>query len=347
LQTEEGVPALVTEQSAKKKRDGLMMSRLAGALVLSASALLSQSVSAETVPSQERVSFYFAAHEDDWQLFMNPSAFADVADPKTKTVFVHITAGDAGGGIGRGGRKHPYYLARENGAEVAIRFMADSGNQPVDKAASRMDFNGHKVYRVSYRNTATYFLRLPDGNPSGTGYPGTGYQSLERLAKGEISSFSAIDGSTVYRGWADLVATLRAVLDHERANARSVQLNVAESNTSINPGDHSDHRMTTKAALEAARDLACARRVYYVEYASARLPENLASQQRDMESSVLAVTAAGILALDHTSIWHPYHRSYLGRNYFRVEEGAGDCNAPVSRAPHAVAGQPIKPLLKQ
>src|SRR5262245_29372388 len=26
----------------------------------------------------DKVSFYFAAHEDDWQLFMNPSAFEDV-----------------------------------------------------------------------------------------------------------------------------------------------------------------------------------------------------------------------------------------------------------------------------
>jgi hypothetical protein len=26
----------------------------------------------------DKVSFYFAAHENDWQLFMNPSAFEDV-----------------------------------------------------------------------------------------------------------------------------------------------------------------------------------------------------------------------------------------------------------------------------
>jgi hypothetical protein len=328
-------------------RDWLARSRLAGALGLSVGLLLAQGVRAEQVPAVERVSFYFAAHQDDWQLFMNPSAFMDVADAKTKSVFVHITAGDAGGGIGTGGRRHPYYMARENGAEVAIRFMADSGNRPADKVASRLELNGHLMYRVGYRNTVTYFLRLPDGNPSGTGYPGTRYQSLERLANSDISVLSAIDGSTAYRGWADLVATLRALLDHERADARSVQLNVAESNIGINPGDHSDHRMTAKAALEAAENLACARRVYYVEYASARLPENLATQQRDMESSVLAVTAAGILALDHTSIWHPYHRSYLGRNYFRVEEGTGPCNGPVSGAPHTVAGQPIKPLTKR
>jgi hypothetical protein len=294
----------------------------------------------------EKVSFYFAAHEDDWQLFMNPSAFADVADPKAKTVFVHTTAGDAGLGVGAGGRKHPYYLARENGAETAIRFMADSGEQPADTIESRVSFNGHPVYRIGYRNTAAYFLRLPDGHPSGSGFQGTGHQSLERLAKGEINVLSAIDGTAVYRGWNDLVTTIRAILDYDRGEAPSVNLNVAERLASINPEDHSDHQMTAKAALEAAGDLACARRNHYVDYASAKLPENLDPQERDMESSVLAVTAAGILALDHTSIWQRYYRSYLGRNYFRIEDGTGHCREPILRGRQA-AIQPVDTIGKQ
>src|SRR4051794_17735594 len=80
----------------------------------------------------DKVSFYFAAHEDDWQLFMNPSAFEDVTGG-VKTVFVHVTAGDAGLGTGVGGRKHPLYLARENGAESAIRFMADADDAPTER----------------------------------------------------------------------------------------------------------------------------------------------------------------------------------------------------------------------
>jgi len=340
----------MNKQSANT-RDGLPMSRFAVALVLGTAILggprlLAHDTRAQEAPRQ-KVSFYFAAHEDDWQLFMNPSAFADVADAKTKAVFVHITAGDAGLGAGTGGRRHPYYLARENGAETAIRFMADSGDQPVDKVESRLPFNGHQVYRVGYRNTAAYFLRLPDGHPSGSGFPGTGNQSLERLARGEINVLSAIDGSAIYRGWTDLVSTLKAILDYDRGNARAIQLNVAEQIASINPNDHSDHQMTAKAALDAAGELACARRVHYVDYASAKLPENLDAQQRDMESSVLAVTAAGILALDHTSIWHRYHRSYLGRNYFRVEEGGGRCREPASDLQQAAASQQLNAIGKR
>ena len=93
---------------------------LTGAMLASAPAL------ADDGKRSDKVSFYFAAHEDDWQLFMNPSAFQDVINGAAKTVFVHLTAGDAGLGIGLGGRKHPFYLARENGAEAAIRFMADA-----------------------------------------------------------------------------------------------------------------------------------------------------------------------------------------------------------------------------
>jgi hypothetical protein len=272
-----------------------------------------------------KVSFYFAAHADDWQLFMNPSAFEDVVNGASKTVFVHVTAGDAGYGIGGGGRKHPFYRARENGAEAAIRFMADADGFPADKTGSLTTVNGHSIYRAAYRNTVTYFLRMPDGNGTGSGYAETGFQSLKRLAEGQIGAFAAVDGSTVYRGWNDLVATLRAIVRQERGRAPLIQVNVPELDSRVNPGDHSDHQMTAKGALEAVNDLNCVRRVHYVNYASARLAENLNGQQRDRESSVFAVTLAGVLALDHGIAWHHYDRSFVGRNYFRVEQPSGSC----------------------
>ncbi len=292
---------------------------------LAVAALSAQPALAADGEAFEKVSFYFAAHQDDWQLFMNPSAFQDVSKSVTKTVFVHMTAGDAGLGMGRGGRKHPYYLARENGAETAIRFMADANDIPASRSAAHVSFNGHEIYRVGYRNTVSYFLRVPDGNPLGSGYYETRFESLKRLANGENDTLSAIDGSAAYHGWADLISTLRAIMDFERGRVPLVQLNVAEMNERINPKDHSDHLMTAKAAIDAAKDLTCARRVYYVDYASSRLPQNLNAHQRDMESSVFAVTLAGVLALDHAVAWQSYDQNYVGRNYFRVEGGAGRC----------------------
>lgn len=283
---------------------------------------------AEPAARPDKVSFYFAAHQDDWQLFMNPSAFQDVSADAAKTVFVHVTAGDAGLGVGRGGRKHPFYLARENGAEMAVRFMADVNDKPSEKIAGLKTFNGHAIYRVAYRNTVSYFLRVPDGHWSGSGYSDTGFQSLQRLNTGANNTLSAVDGTATYQGWDDLTKTLRALVDFERDRAVQVQINTADTDTKVNVNDHSDHLMTAKAALDAVKDLACVRRVYYVDYASSKLPENLSSHQRDMESSVFAVTLAGVTALDHPTNWRHYDKSFVGRNYFRVREGSGNCNAP-------------------
>jgi hypothetical protein len=299
---------------------------LAMAVLTSAPAL------ADEAKRPDKVSVYFAAHEDDWQLFMNPSAFEDVSKGAAKTVFVHVTAGDAGLGVGWGGRKKQYYLARENGAEAAMRFMANADDEPGNEAANHIAFNGHSIYRVTYRNTVGYFLRLPDGNPHGTGYFETDFQSLRRLQNGQISTLAAVDGSTVYHGWDDLVATVRAILRHERGRAMLLQINAAELNQRRNPDDHSDHLMTARAAFDAAKDLPCVRRVSYIDYASSRLPQNLSPAQRDMESSVFAVTLAGVLAFDHGTAWHHYDKSYVGKNYYRVVEPSGVCGGETTLA---------------
>ena len=89
--------------------------RLIAAACLAAAVLASAQTLAEEAKRPNKVSFYFAAHEDDWQLFMNPSAFQDVIGGAAKTVFVHLTAGDAG--LGRVGRAQTSFLsgARKRG----------------------------------------------------------------------------------------------------------------------------------------------------------------------------------------------------------------------------------------
>jgi hypothetical protein len=286
--------------------------------------------------SRDKVSFYFAAHEDDWQLFMAPNAFEDVLGGAAKTVFVHVTAGDDGLGTGTGGRKFPYYLARENGAINAIRFMADADRMPIKDSVGPVTFNGHSIYRIAYRNTIGYFLRLPDGDALGEGFAGTRFQSLKRLADGNIATLTAVDGSTTYHGWRDLVATISDIVEYERANAPLIQLNVADPDPQINPADHSDHLMTAKAALDAAADMDCVRRAYYVDYASSKLPENLGAHERDMASAVFGVTLAGVIAFDQSTAWSHYDQSFVGRDYYRVEEPNGRCRG----APAVVAAKP-------
>ena len=266
----------------------------------------------------QRVAIYFSAHEDDWQLFMNPPAFRDVLEETARCVFVHMTAGDAGLGTGTGGRRHPLYLARESGAESAIRFMADAnGQMPGTPAADAPSYAGHAVRRVVYRNAAAYFLRLPDGNPEGGGYMATGHESLKRLAAGEIDTMTAIDGSATYRGWDDLVATLRALIAAE-AGGLVPDLHIPEIDTALNPGDHADHMHTAKAVQDAVGGMT-ARLIHHVGYASGERPENLAAADRDLKCAVYAVTMAGVLALDHPVSWQHYDTLYSGRDYSRIE----------------------------
>jgi hypothetical protein len=120
------------------------------------------------------------------------------------------------------------------------------------------------------------------------------------------------------------VKTVRAIVDHERGRAAQCS-SMSPNWIPINPNDHSDHLMTAKVALDAVKDLSCVRKVYRVDYASSRLPENLDAQQRDMEVGVCG-TLAGVQATRPRTSWHHYDKSYVGRNYFRSE-----CSRPVRR----------------
>jgi hypothetical protein len=45
---------------------------------------------------------------------------------------------------------------------------------------------------------------------------------------------------------------------------------------------------------------------------------------------VFAVTLAGVLAFDHGTSWRHYDESFVGRNYFRAQEGVGRCATPTT-----------------
>ena len=61
---------------------------------------------ARETPPKPALSVFVVAHPDDWQLFMNPAAFHAMNGPHEKAVFVHVSAGDAGRGVG--GEPTPY-----------------------------------------------------------------------------------------------------------------------------------------------------------------------------------------------------------------------------------------------
>ena len=276
--------------------------------------------------SQDTVSFYFGAHEDDWQLFMNPNAYHDVHRPSTKVVFIYFTAGDAGAGLGNAGRSQPYYLARESGAKLSAKFLADAARDtPVIALNAVGSYAGHSISKWIYGNTTSYFLRLPDGNPQGTGYNTTGFQTLKRLRDKLINGIAAIDSSTTYQNWNDLTSTVRALIDHERGNASSVWVNLPDTDTAKNKGDHQDHQHVARSVLDAIKDLSFINKLFYLNYVTADLPENMNATDREIEAATFGALVAGVTAYDHISPFDRLHRSWLSRHYFRLERGTEKC----------------------
>jgi LmbE family N-acetylglucosaminyl deacetylase len=279
-------------------------------------------------PPAPALSVFVVAHPDDWQLFMNPAAFHAMNEPHEKAVFVHVSAGDAGRGVG--GEPTPYYLAREEGALRAIRFMANAANASAalgaDTRPESVERAGHRVARHSYANAVAYFLRVHDGNIVN----GDDYQehplSLQRLRSGASAETKAIDDSARYAGWSDLVATLEAVIAGERVSGTALNLHIAELDEGLNPGDHPDHRAVAFAMEEVAARLPCARVSRHQEYATRDRKPNVTGEDYMIDVGTWAATASGLSDGHAGSTWEPGHNAWVGRDYQRVQQSRGACD---------------------
>ena len=279
----------------------------------------------ETRPTPA-LSVFVVAHPDDWQLFMNPDAFHAMNEPGQKAVFVHVTAGDAGRGVG--GEPTPYYLAREEGALRAIRFMANAANATAlgaDTKPEAVERAGHQVARHTYANAVAYFLRLHDGLIVN----GNDYQehplALTRLRSGASAEAKAIDGSASYAGWSDLVATLEAVVRSELSPGTALNIHIAELDEKRNPGDHPDHRAVAFAMEEVAARLPCARISRHEEYATGDRKLNVTGVDYLIDVGTWAATASGLSDSHAGSTWEPGHNAWVGRDYQRTQEPRGTC----------------------
>jgi LmbE family N-acetylglucosaminyl deacetylase len=275
------------------------------------------------------LSVFVVAHPDDWQLFMNPDAFHAMNEPHEKAVFVHVSAGDAGKVMG--GEPTPYYLAREEGALRAIRFMANAANASAalgtDTRPEAVERAGHKVARHAYANAVAYFLRVHDGNIVN----GNDFQqhplALERLRTGASAETKAIDDSARYTGWADFVATLEAVVTSELAPGTALNLHIAELDEKRNPGDHPDHRAVAFAMEEVAARLPCARVSRHQEYATRDRRFNVKGVDYMIDVGTWAATASGLSDSHAGSTWEPGHNAWVGRDYQRTQKPRGTCGS--------------------
>ncbi len=277
-----------------------------------------------SVALSQDLEVYVTAHPDDWQLFMNPNAYKSVKNPENKVIFLHTTAGDAGHGMGN----NNYALAREEGSLRAIRFMCNSlidGNGLGFGMEEKQEkIKGHPILKKSYGNTVAYFLRIPDGNYYGPGYVLHDSTSLRKLYEGSITSISSIDKTTTYKSLKDLQNTLIKMLKTEAKGYRSIVLNIPETDSVANPGDHSDHINSSLIMQSIVGKLNVSMIRYYQEYSTNQKPMNVEGADFLMSAGAWGATASGLSDMGHYSTWDDVHNSWIGRQYFREEKISND-----------------------
>ena len=189
--------------------------------------------------SFKEISFYIVAHADDWQLFMNPNAYLDLINEENKVVIIITTAGDAGS-------NPEYWAAREEGCKSSVRFCL-APHSLIREWAGTKEINHHVIAYWCANNVSCYFFRLPDGNLDGQGFASNYYQSLSRFKSLETVTLTALDYSTVYRGWTDFCSTLNEIIGYESKGLAHIRINYLNPNPQCNPNDHPDHCATGQA----------------------------------------------------------------------------------------------------
>ena len=240
------------------------------------------------------VDVVLVAHQDDWQLFMG-----DVVAERVRTgrpmVFIYLTAGDDG-------RDSLYWTTRERGALESTRVATTAAADTAFGECSTTKALEHVIKKCTVGNTESYFLRLPDGRRDGMGFASHSYQSLRKLRGNRITSMSALDGSTAYNGWADLLTTV-AILVGEGSADRTVTIHTSDPSVVVNPHDHFDHRMAGLLVAESRRKHRWSV-VYYTGYA---LASRAANRSRDQARQKVALFQAYDAVMTRTNPgWSAY-----------------------------------------
>ena len=209
-----------------------------------------------------RISAYVVAHQDDWQLFMDPAISEDLLDPQCKTVIIHTTAGDAGS-------SRKYWRAREKGAVNSLLFrLSNKPNPEISKQF--VSIRDKKVFLTTVDNCSFYFMRLPDGGMEGNGFATYGYQSLSKIRTGTTGRLTTVDNVTSYDSFTEISGVINDLVAGEMkrcgiTSPGDVSMHFPEFDHTLNPRDHSDH-FNTALLLQATDLYRRATKYAYVHY---------------------------------------------------------------------------------
>lgn len=255
------------------------------------------------------------AHYDDDLLFLNPQLSDAIARGDcVRTVF--LTGADAGRGQG-------YAQGRELGILRAYNTMR---GQTGFWSENRVTLTaGMSVSQWSPQNdpdiTVT-FVRLPDGNLTGHGFPSTGNVSLPNLVSGAIATLAPTDGGPAVTS-AGLVAGIGELI--VAYGADHLFTHVPGESVEWSPGDHPDHAATGTLTRAAWRGVAYPAELvdYAVGYPTLSLPPNVGGDALLRKIEAFRVYAAQdpvvSCATDAACLAKPKFGGWLERNYTKSE----------------------------
>ena len=201
-------------------------------------------------------SLYVVAHPDDDLLFLSPDLLTELRNQSRCVTTVYLTSGD-------GGQPFSYARVREAGSMGAYSLM-------VNVTADRPVYNDWEQVNVTFAsqlalletlhgnmNVQHVWIRLPDGNYRGDGFPSTNNTSLAQLYSGQISTIQTLPlaPQALHLDLSDApvsVYTLNTLRQSLIDIVRVLKPQVVRTQdwTGDNRQDHSDHIVTAKLVKE-------------------------------------------------------------------------------------------------
>ncbi len=268
------------------------------------------------------------AHEDDDLLFLSPDLLHAIQNNWCVRT-VYVTAGDSGAGEG-------YWSGREAGDKAAYAEMAGVANSWTQSDAG---VSGHPMPLFTLNgqpNVSLVFMRLPDGNQDGSGFPGDNYESLQKLwggtSIGTISTIHTVDGSSSYTRQ-DLINTMATLM---QAFAPS-QIHVQDYVGTFGDGDHSDHHASAYFAQVAQLQYTLPHTFTgYMDYGTQNLAQNVTGSDLTNKQNAFFAYAQydGSVCGSVTACASTAYGAWLQRQYTVGSEsgGSGTNQPPVANA---------------
>lgn len=255
------------------------------------------------------------AHQDDDLLFMNPDLASSIkAGYCVRTVY--ITAGDAGSS------GQFYWLSREQGSQAAYSQMIGISEIWVERIVKLA--NNQYISVANPRGNSKIsliYMRLPDGNVNGQGFPATHFESLAKLEGGSVASIEAVYSGSTYGA-----SQLRTAISNIMHTYQPTEIRTQANYTTGLSTDHSDHmavnRYVTQAYSQYEKDQYDNKLVipikYYQGYTIHDFPENVAGDVLAEKESIFFAYAkfdGGVCHSDYECVHRTVYGGYLRRQY--------------------------------